>query len=264
MSTSCASAHRLLAILRGVADVAHIRAGDGRKARLQGRDDPARIVHRQRRLGDVGQFLGVRDVQRGDVVHGLHQMHLAVDLPDRAGDFGMAGMADQHDLPPAGGVAAAFIVNLGDQRTGGIDDRQPARRCGFLHLARDAVGAENGARAGRHLVQLVDEDRATGAQILNHVAIVHDFVTDIDRGAVLLQRALDNFDGPLDARAKAAGLGQDDADHAASPVGDLPGYGMAVCLRQCRRVSARIHNRTGFSSAPARLPVRPVPRGAGG
>ena len=70
-------------------------------------------------------------------------------------------------------------------------------------------------RAGRDLVQLVDEHRAARAQILDDVAVVHDFVTHIDRRAVFLQRPLDDLDRPLDAGAEAAGLGQDDADHAA-------------------------------------------------
>jgi hypothetical protein len=39
-----------------------------------------------------------------------------------------------------------------------------------------------------------------------------DFVPDIDRRAEFDQGALDDVDGPLDAGAEAAGLGQDDAD----------------------------------------------------
>ncbi len=47
-------------------------------------------------------------------------------------------------------------------------------------------------------------------QALDHVFVVHDLVPDIDRRAVLLQRALDDLDGTHDARAKAARLRQID------------------------------------------------------
>ena len=37
---------------------------------------------------------------------------------------------------------------------------------------------------GRHFAEFLDENGALGAQALDHVAVMHDFVTDIDRGAV--------------------------------------------------------------------------------
>ena len=143
-------------------------------------------------------------------------MHLGRHLADRALDLGMAGMADQHDLAVLASVAAAFVMHLGDQRAGGVDHRQTALGGRLLDPLGDAVGGEDGHRAGRDLVQFVDEHRAAGAQILDDMAVVHDFVTHIDRRAVFLQRALDDLDGPLHAGAEAAGLGQDDADHAVS------------------------------------------------
>ena len=98
-------------------------------------------------------------------------------------------------------------MHLGDQRAGGVDHRQAALGGELLDRAGDAVGAEDGHRAGRDLVELVDEDRAAGAQILDHVAVVHDLVTHIDRRAVFLQRPLDDLDRPLDAGAESRGAG---------------------------------------------------------
>jgi hypothetical protein len=43
------------------------------------------------------------------------------------------------------------------------------------------------------------------------MTVVHNLVTDVDRWAIFLQRALDNLDRPLDAGAEAAGLSQDNA-----------------------------------------------------
>jgi hypothetical protein len=41
-------------------------------------------------------------------------------------------------------------------------------------------------------------------------------VTDIDRRAIFLKGAFDNLDGALNARAKAARLGQDNSNHRVS------------------------------------------------
>ena len=63
--------------------------------------------------------------------------------------------------------------------------------------------------ARRDLVELFDEPRTFGAQALDHVPVVDDLVADVDRRAVLLERPLDDLDGPDDPGAKAAGLRED-------------------------------------------------------
>jgi hypothetical protein len=42
------------------------------------------------------------------------------------------------------------------------------------------VRREDHDRAARHVGQLVDEHRALGAQLLDHVAVVHDLVAHVD------------------------------------------------------------------------------------
>ena len=76
------------------------------------------------------------------------------------------------------------------------------------------MGGEHRHRAGRDLIQLINENGAAGAQILHHMPVVHNFVTNIDRRAEFLQRPLDDFDSPFHAGAKTAGLGEDDMQHA--------------------------------------------------
>jgi hypothetical protein len=49
--------------------------------------------------------------------------------------------------------------------------------------------------------------RALGAQPLDDVPIMNDFVADIDRRPELFERALDDLDRSFDPRAKASGLG---------------------------------------------------------
>ena len=60
----------------------------------------------------------------------------------------------------------------------------------------------------RHLVGLVDEDRARLGQRLHDVHVVHDLVADVDRGTVLLQRALDGLHRAVDSGAVSARLGK--------------------------------------------------------
>lgn len=54
------------------------------------------------------------------------------------------------------------------------------------------------------LVKLLDEDCTALLQTLDHIAVMHDLVTDIDRRAVFLQRQDDDLDGAVDAGAEAA------------------------------------------------------------
>ena len=104
-------------------------------------------------------------------------------------------------------------MHLGDQRTGGVDHWQLTLGRQLLDTLGDSVGGEYRHRARGDFVQFVDEHCSPSAQIFHHMAVVHDFVTHIDRRAEFLQRPLDDFDGPLHTGAETAGLGQDDADH---------------------------------------------------
>jgi len=60
------------------------------------------------------------------------------------------------------------------------------------------MGAEDGDGAGGDLVYLIDEMRTFGAQPLDDVPIVDDFVADIDRRPIFLKGSLDDIDRALD------------------------------------------------------------------
>ena len=101
----------------------------------------------------------------------------------------------------------------------------------LAHGRGDAVGGEDDDRALRHLVGVVDEDRAALGEGLHHVHVVHDLLADVDGGAVLLERPLDGLDGPVDACAVAAGLGHQDSlgGHVFERTGTCPqrpGFGL--------------------------------------
>ena len=137
-------------------------------------------------------------------------MYDARNPAHRADDFRMALMADQDDLEALFGIALAFLVHLGDQRTGRVEHRQGAVGRGILDRLGDAVGAEDGDRAVGDLVQLLDEPGALGGEFLHDPLVVDDLVAHIDRRPVALERLLDDLDRALDAGAEAARLGEDD------------------------------------------------------
>ena len=77
-----------------------------------------------------------------------------------------------------------------------------------VDLRRDAVGGEDHGRALRHLVELLDEDRAARLEVGHDVLVVDDLLADVDRGAVQVERLLDGHHRAVDAGAVAAGRGQ--------------------------------------------------------
>ncbi|KOS92276.1 hypothetical protein DM53_4518 [Burkholderia mallei] len=204
-------AHRRLAVLRRVADVARVRADDVGEPALQRLDDAARVVHRQRRLRHVRDGRVGRQRQRVDLGLALDEDHLGRNLPDRAFDFRMAGVADQ-DQPAAGrDVLTPLHVHLRDERAGCVEDVEAAGLRILLDGLRDAVRAEDGHGAVRHFVEFLNESRPFISQVFDYVPIMDDLVTYIDRRAVLLQRALDDPDRADNPRTKAARLGKDDS-----------------------------------------------------
>ncbi len=117
----------------------------------------------------------------------------------------MACVSDEHDLAPALEMDRGLAMHFRHQRAGGVDGEEIALLGVLGHRLGYAVGGENHRPVGgRHLVEFLDEDRALPAQPLDHVFVVHDFVADIDRRAVFLERALDRVDRPHHARAEAA------------------------------------------------------------
>ena len=119
-------------------------------------------------------------------------------------------VADHDELVALAVQLGHFDVDLGDQRAGGVEHLKAAGIGLAAHFLADAVGAEDQGGAGRHLGQVFDEDGSLGLEVVDHIGVVHDLVAHVDGRAKFLDRPLDDFDGPVDARAKAARLGQND------------------------------------------------------
>ena len=66
------------------------------------------------------------------------------------------------------------------------------------------MGAENRHRAGRHRIDVLDENSALVLQAIDDMLVVDDFMADIDGPAVYLQGPLNDIDGAHDAGAKPA------------------------------------------------------------
>ena len=95
-------------------------------------------------------------------------------------------------------------MNLGDQRAGGIDDAKLAFPGFFAHARRNAMRAENQHSAYRNFFNGFDENRAAAAELIDDVAIVDDFVMDVNGAAIGFKRQFDDIDGANYAGAKAA------------------------------------------------------------
>ncbi len=124
----------------------------------------------------------------------------------------MPGMADQDHRAARLVVALGLAMHLGDQRAGRVDIEEVAAASLGRHRLRHAVRGEHNGPVVRHLVELVDEDRALGLEVLDDEPVVHDLMPHIDRSAVALDGALDDLDGAIDSGAEAAGAGEQDRE----------------------------------------------------
>src|SRR5262245_58191710 len=143
--------HRRLAILRGVADVSDLRSNDVSVAAFKRGNDAAGVVDAERRLRHIGNGRVRRNVQRRDVRLALDQDHWTVELPERALALRMAGVADENEHATLGDVALTLVVHLRDQRAGRIEHGQLTSGRLVHYALGNAVGAEDGYGALRHL-----------------------------------------------------------------------------------------------------------------
>ena len=116
-------------------------------------------------------------------------------------------MADQQDLAAALEMDRRLAVNFGDQRTGGIERKEIARSGVGRNRFRHAMGGKHHRRLGvvGDFSQFLDENRALGAQAVDHIAVVDDLVTHIDRRAIQRQRPFHGIDRPDHPGAEAPG-----------------------------------------------------------
>src|SRR5579883_347385 len=100
-------------------------------------------------------------------------------------------------------------MDLGDQRTSSVENREAEAQRLILDRTGYAMSAEYRERAWRHVRQAFDKAGALGFQAFDHRPVVYNLVAHIDRGAVFIERTFDNIDGADHAGAKTARLSQD-------------------------------------------------------
>ena len=137
-------------------------------------------------------------------------------------------MADQHDTTPRLVVALGLAVDFGDQRAGRIDKEQLATAGLGRHRLGHAMRREHHRAVVGHLVELVDEHRAFGLEILDHIAVVHDLMADIDRPAIAFERAFHDLDGAIYTGAEAARAGEQDRERLFRRHHEISFFGMST------------------------------------
>src|ERR1700735_694583 len=84
-------------------------------------------------------------------------------------------------------------MDFGHERASGIDDAQLP----FLRLCADtrrhAVSAENKHGTDRNFLDRFHEDCATAPQLIYHVAVMYDFMVNVDGAAVSFEREFDDI-----------------------------------------------------------------------
>ncbi len=110
-------------------------------------------------------------------------------------------------------------MHFGDQRAGGVEREQIAPRRLLGNRFRHPMRGKDHRRVGvGNFVELLDKDRALGAQAVDHVAVMHDLVTHIDRRPVQRQSAFHRVDRAHHAGAKAARRAQNHVEDGLAAV----------------------------------------------
>jgi hypothetical protein len=203
---------RILAVLRGVANIVLSRPLDGRKALAQGIDHLGRVVHGKGRLGDKGEGLGIADRQGSHISLVLYEIHFsalgAIELTQRAFHLRVPLMADENAFPALAAEFHDLHVHLGHEGTGGIEDLKLPSCGGLLHPPGHAMGTEDHHRIIGDFLELIDKARAALAEIFDHGAVVHHLMAHVDRRAKGGEGALHNVDGSIYPGAEPSGVSQ--------------------------------------------------------
>ena len=108
---------------------------------------------------------GIGHVNDFNLFRRSHDLRHQWRFAQRANDFVVIAMANQDQRIAFLGELHRLHVNLGDQRTGRINDAQLALLAVLADLGRNAVRAVNHALAVGHLVHAVDKNRALAVAV---------------------------------------------------------------------------------------------------
>src|SRR4029077_1347585 len=109
------------------------------------------------------------------------------------------------------GKLHSFHVDLGDQRTSGVNHAEAAVFAGLANFGGDAVGAVNDALAVGDFVHGIDKNGAFALEFFDHKSVVNDLLAHVDGRAKGLKRDADDIDGANHPGADSAARQQEDA-----------------------------------------------------
>ena len=115
-------------------------------------------------------------------------------------------VADQDQRITFLGKLDGLDVDLGHQRTGGVNHAQAALHAVLADFGRNPVRAVNDALAIGDFVLAVDKDRALAAQFVHHKAVVDDLLAHVDGRPERLESDADNINGANHSGTKSARL----------------------------------------------------------
>ncbi len=124
-------------------------------------------------------------------------------------------MADKDDMSARRDMALGLAMDLRHQRAGRIDEVEAALRRLVRYRLWHAVRTEHDRHAVGNMIERFDEHRALVAQRRYDMRVVDDFVADIDRRTVALDRQFDDPDRAIDPRAETARSGDKDEQRQA-------------------------------------------------
>jgi hypothetical protein len=119
-------------------------------------------------------------------------------------------MTDEEDGVTIAGIFQNFHVNFGDKRAGGVDLNEAARLRGLFDQRRNAMRRIDENGAGWNVGDVVDESDAARTEVLDYVAVMNDFVIDVNRCAAKFENFVDAIDGHIDTGAETARVGEND------------------------------------------------------
>ena len=166
---------------------------------------------RKRRLRQIGHAVGVGNFERLNLGHIRDHLGHIRRLAQRALDFVVIAVADQHQRIALLGKLHRLDVHLRHQRAGRVNHLQAAPLAALAHRRRNPVRGVNHALSVGHIVDLMNEDRAFFRQLIHDIAVMHNLAAHVNRRAKGLQSDFHDVDRAHHARAEAARLQQQHA-----------------------------------------------------
>ena len=163
-------------------------------------------------MRDERQPRRVANLETRHILRSLHQQNAAtqcaVELPHRAFYLGVARMTDEHHFAGFARIAGHLHVDLGHQRTRGIEHGQSTPLRFLLHGTAHSMRTEDDRGAIGHFIEFLDEQGPERPQPLHYVLVVDHLVAHVDGRTKQGDSAFYDVDGTVDTSAEATRIGE--------------------------------------------------------